>query len=58
MNIKEILPLIGTILAFSPLTITFFRKTNPCFKDEMLAIRPYLWLIFIGAFYELILRVF
>lgn len=58
MNIKELLPLIATILAFSPLTITFFRKTNPCFKDEMLAIKPYLWLIFIGAFYELIFTSF
>lgn len=37
-----------------PLIILFFRKPDSGFTKEFQAVKPYLWLMFIGAFYELV----
>src|SRR5688572_3811086 len=42
------------IIGVAPLSILFFRKPKQSQKHFIAAIKPFLWLLFIGAIYEIV----
>lgn len=40
-----------------PLFFLRFRKISKSYKIDLLAIKPYLWLLFLGSFYELVFSI-
>lgn len=46
--------LLAFILSAIPILLLFLRKQLHDFKNELSAIKPFLWLLFIGAVYEIV----
>lgn len=51
---KKWFPLTTKYLSFVPLLLILFRKNKEQFSNEISAVKPYFYLLFIGAIYEII----
>lgn len=56
--IEDIIMNLTIIVGLFPLSVFLLRKPNPVYNLELTAIKPSLWLLFIGAVYELIFTTF
>ena len=54
MVMKKWMPEATIYLSFPPLLLLYLRQTKKQFDTELSAIKPYLYLLFIGAVYEII----
>ncbi len=54
MVMKKWMPEATIYLSFPPLLLLYLRQTKKQFDMELSAIKPYFYLLFIGAVYEII----
>ncbi len=50
----DVITNIGILIGLLPLIILYCIQTKSKFKDSIAAIKPFLWLLFLGSLYELI----